>query len=217
MPDKLIIFPCGGNARESLAAIESLNSVKKRWDVIGFIDDDPAFKGRECCGVKVLGGRDVLKKHPEASVLAVPGSPSNYKKRKEIIGSLGIEGGRFATIIDAGARVAADAAIGRNSLIMSGVFISSNVRIGNNCLILPNTSIMHDAVIGDYTCVGANVTISGNAVIGELCYIGSGSRIREKVRVGSGSLVGMGANVLKDAEPGVVVVGNPARVLRRTD
>jgi acetyltransferase-like isoleucine patch superfamily enzyme len=42
--------------------------------------------------------------------------------------------------------------------------------------------------------------------------IGANATILPGVRVGAGALVGAGAVVTKDVPPGVVVVGNPARI-----
>jgi maltose O-acetyltransferase len=38
-----------------------------------------------------------------------------------------------------------------------------------------------------------------------------------RVVIGEGALVGAGAVVTKNVEPGVVVVGNPARVINRVE
>lgn len=215
MPEKLLLFPFGGNTRESLLAIRAINSIKKTWDVLGFLDDDPTVRGKECLGVKVLGGKDALREFPRALVLAVPGSPRTYVKRAEVIASLGLDERRFATIIDPSAVVSPDAHIGHNSLIMANTVVSCGVTVGSHCLVLPNTTISHDTVIDDYTCVGSNVSIAGSVRIGRTCFIGSGSRIKEYVSVGRGALVGLGANVVSDIVAGTVVVGNPARAIRK--
>lgn len=215
MPKKIIIFPFGGNARESLMSIFAINALKRQWETVGFIDDDIASKGKVCCGVKVLGGREVLKKITQAKVLAVPGSPKNFLKRKDIITSLGLESTRFATIIHPSVNIAKDAEIGYGSLIMPNVVISCGVKLGKFSVVLPNTVISHDATIGDYCCFGSNVTVSGNVNIGPECYIGSGVKIRENINIGEKTLLGLGSNVISDIENGVVAVGNPARILRR--
>lgn len=214
MPKKLIIFPFGGNGRESLLTVISADKLKKEWDVIGFIDDDRAAWGKECYGVKVIGGRDVLKKFPDASILAVPGNPDNYLKRKEVIDRLVIEKERFARVIHPSVIVPPDARIGYNVVLMPNVFVSCGVGIGNHCLVLPNTVIGHDSMVGDYCCIGSNVTVSGHVSVGDTCYIGSGSRICNDIMIGARSLVGLGSNVVDDVKAGVVVAGNPARILR---
>lgn len=214
MSKKLIIFPFGGNAREALVTILGIHRIKKKWDVIGFIDDDSSTWGKDCCGIKVLGGKEILKRFSDAHILAVPGSPRNYLKRKDIIESLGIESSRFATVIHPSAVVSPDSRIGYNTLLMPNVVISCAVKIGNHCVILPNTVVSHNSTVGDYCCIGSNVTISGNVTIGSTCYIGSGSKIRENIFIGQRSLLGLGANVVSNVEEGIVVVGNPARVIR---
>lgn len=51
--------------------------------------------------------------------------------------------------------------------------------------------------------------------IGADCWVGAAAIVM--ANVGAGSTVGAGAVVTKPVEPGVVVVGNPARVLKRLD
>lgn len=215
MPRKLFLFPFGGNAREALGIIHDLNRLRKTWDVAGFLDDDQSTWGQEYLGVKVLGGKAVIKDNPRVHILAVPGNPQNYLKRKEVIVSFGRSSSCFVNIIHPSAVMAPDAQIGYNTLIMPNVVLTSHVVIGNHCVILPNSTISHDAVIGDYCCIGSNVSIAGGVVLGESCYLGSGSRVRECVKIGRGSMVGLGSNVLKDVADGVTVVGNPAKPLQK--
>ena len=47
--------------------------------------------------------------------------------------------------------------------------------------------------------------------------IGSGSTILCGVEIGEGAIVGAGSVVTQDVLPGTVVVGNPARLLRRIE
>lgn len=213
MSKELIIFPFGGNAREAIAAIQSINKLKKTWNILGFIDDDSSLWERDFYGIKVLGGKNVLLKHPQARVLAVPGSPDNYLKRKSIINGLEIEASRFIKILSPTTFVSPGVAIGYNTLILPNVVIGPDVFVGNHCVILPNTVISHDSVIGDYCCVGANVVISGWVKIDSNCYIGSGSCIKNNVTIGEKSLVGIGSNVILDVPREVVVAGNPAKIL----
>jgi sugar O-acyltransferase (sialic acid O-acetyltransferase NeuD family) len=214
MPKKLILFPFGGNSREALLSISAINDTAEEWDVIGFVDDDPSHWRKTYFGIKVLGGREVLPMHADAFVLAVPGSPKGYLRRKALLDGLPVEESRFATIIHPSVVRAPDAIIGHNSLIMPNVVVSCGVQLGNHCIVLPNTVISHDSVVGDYCCIGSNVSISGGVNIDRECYIGSGTRIRENITIGERSLVGLGSNVVSDIGSGTVVVGNPARPLR---
>ena len=182
---------------------------------MGFIDDDDSHHGNDYCGVKVLGGRELIEKYKEAFVLAVPGSPKGYLKRKATINSLAVERSRFATIIHPSVVCAPDSVIGYNTLLMAHVVVSCGVRIGNHCVVLPNTVLSHDSSVGDFGCIGSNVSISGSVGIGCECYIGSGVKIREHIRVGDRALIGLGSNVISDIEKETVAVGNPARAIRK--
>ena len=213
MSKKIILFPFGGNAREALQVIRDLNRIKKQWDVVGFTDDDPSLWGKKFDGVKVLGGKDVLKKYREAYVLAVPGRANIYLKRKEIINGLKVPASRSATIIHPTVIVSNDAQVGYNTLIMPYVMVSCGVKIGNHCVMLPQSVVSHDTQIGDYSCVGSNVSISGFVHIKENCYVGSGAKIKEDITIEEKSLVGLGSVVIKDVPPGVTVAGNPAKIL----
>jgi sugar O-acyltransferase (sialic acid O-acetyltransferase NeuD family) len=200
----LLIFPYNGNG------IEALDCIGSAYRFIGFVDDTPEKKGIDPNGYPVME-RNAFERFPDARVLAIPGSPSSYLSRKELIQGLGIAEERFAKVIHPAARVSALASIGDNVLIMAGVVITSNALIGSHTCILPNTVIHHDVVVGDWCLIGSNVTIAGSTVIEENCYIGSGSSIMNGLRVGSGALVGLGSNVICSVEVGTRVVGNPAR------
>jgi len=214
MSKKLLLFPFGGNAREALLSVFAVNEKINEWEILGFLDDDHSHHGKDCCGINVLGGREILEEMPDAFVLAVPGSPKSYATRNKVITSLNIDTSRFATIIHSSVVISPDATIGYNSIIMPNVVISCGVNIGNHCIILPNTVVSHDSTIGDYCCVGSNISISGSVRIGTSCYIGSGTKIREDVSIGDRTLVGLGSNVISDIEADVVAAGSPAKALR---
>ncbi len=75
MSKKLLLFPFGGNAREALISIFAINNIQPEWEIVGFLDDDHSVHEKDYCGIKVLGGRELLSAYDSAYVLAVPGSP----------------------------------------------------------------------------------------------------------------------------------------------
>jgi sugar O-acyltransferase (sialic acid O-acetyltransferase NeuD family) len=205
-PEPLLIFPCNGNG------IEALDCVADRYQVIGFIDDNPEKQRGTCLGHAVMG-RHALLEHPKAHVLAVPGSPATYRARRSAIEGLGVEAERFTSLIHPRASVSPLARIGRNVLLMAGVVITSDAVIGDHVCILPNTVVHHDVVVEDWSLVGANVTLTGGVRLGANSYVGSGSNLMPGVCVGEGALVGLGSNVLRDVAADSRVAGNPAIVL----
>lgn len=202
----LLLFPFNGNAREALAC------AGEDYDVVGFIDDNPAHVGGTFGGCPVLS-RAALDEYPEALVLAVPGSPRTFRERRAVIEGLGIAAHRFARVVHPKATVAPWASVGRNVLIMAGVVITSDAVIGDHVCILPNTVVHHDVHIGAWTLVGSNVTVAGGVRIGSGAYVGSGTSVRDGITIGDGTLVGLGSTVLRNVEAHVVIAGVPARVL----
>jgi sugar O-acyltransferase (sialic acid O-acetyltransferase NeuD family) len=198
---KLVLFPFNGNAIEAIDCVDF-----DEYEIVGFIDDDDKKKS----DVYPLHTREILK-HKEIFLLAVPGSPLSYKKRKDIIDSLNVAPARFVTIIHPTVALGKNVRIGYNSLIMAGVVLTSNVLINNHVCILPNSVIHHDSSVGNYTLIGSNVVIAGGTIIGDSCYVGSGSNIINGITVSDYSLIGLGSNVISNVEANSKVAGNPAK------
>jgi sugar O-acyltransferase (sialic acid O-acetyltransferase NeuD family) len=106
--------------------------------------------------------------------------------------------------------------IGDGSLINALVTIGPNGSLGGHVSINRNASIGHNCLLDDYASVGPGVTICGDCVLAPGAFIGAGAVIGPKVGIGRNAVVGAGAVVMRDVEAGVMVVGNPATVLRDT-
>jgi sugar O-acyltransferase (sialic acid O-acetyltransferase NeuD family) len=205
MKKKLIIFPFNGNA------LEAYDCLGNNFELVCFVDDEVSKYGHYD-GIPITS-RKAIEEHPDALILAVPGSPTSYKKRKEFIDSLNIPTERFATVIHPNASVSKLASIGFNTLIMAGVVVTSNAVIGNNVCILPNSVVHHDSIVGDYTLIGSGVVIAGGTHVKQNCYVGSRSSLINGISVGEFTLVGMGSNVVSSVEANSVIIGNPAKPL----
>lgn len=71
--------------------------------------------------------------------------------------------------------------------------------------------IGHEAHLHKNAELTAGITVAGFVDIGERAYVGVNATLRNRVSIGADSFIGMGAVVTKNVEPGVTVVGNPAR------
>ena len=92
------------------------------------------------------------------------------------------------------------------------------VRIGNNVTLSDCTLLGHDGVIRILnTRFNKKLDSVGAIDIRDNCFIGYGSIVMPRVTIGPDSIVAAGAVVTKDVPPGVVVGGNPARILCTTE
>jgi sugar O-acyltransferase (sialic acid O-acetyltransferase NeuD family) len=208
MKTKLLIFPFNGNG------IEALDCLSDQFECIGFVDDTKEKQGnKNKFGISVFD-RSAFDKYREALVLAVPGSPSSFLQRDEIIENLKLSFDRFVKVIHPRASISSLSTIGFNTLIMENVVIKATASVGNHVCVLPNSVVHHDSKVGDFTLIGANVTIAGYTTIGRQCYIGSGSSIINNITIGDRTLIGMAANVIRSAVNEKILVGNPAKPLK---
>jgi len=214
----LLIAGAGGFARETAAAVHSINAVSPQWDLIGFLDDDPALLGREFEGASVVGTiDDGIARHPDARVVVCTGRPENYFSRPQIVRRLGLAPESYATIIHPAASIAATAAIGHGTVVLAGAVATAQCRIGNHVAVMPLVSLTHDDEIGDFATLASGVRLGGGVRVGPGTYLGAGALVREELTVGSWSLVGMGAVVTRSIPPAEIWAGVPARRRRAVE
>lgn len=92
------------------------------------------------------------------------------------------------------------------------------VRIGNNVTLSDCTLLGHDGVIRILnTRFNKKLDSVGAIDIRDNCFVGHGAIVMPRVTIGPDSIVAAGAVVTKNVPPGVVVGGNPARILCTTE
>lgn|SRR5690554_33224 len=110
--------------------------------------------------------------------------------------------------------------IGEGSVLCHFTHLTSNIKIGKYFHANIYSYVAHDCIIGDYVTFAPKVSCNGNVHIEDHAYIGTGAVLKQgtpdkPLVIGRGAIVGMGAVVTKDVAPGVIVIGNPAKILER--
>lgn len=212
----LVFLGAGGTARDVLSLVEDLNREKKRYRCVAMLDDDEKLWGQEIQGVPIAGPLADAKRFDSAQFVNTLGSPRNYHCRYEVPDRLGLSPKRFATLVHPTASISKSSGIGDGAILLPHVVLLSSVTIGTQVLILAGSVLNHDVRIGDYAILASAVNLSGAVEVGRYSYIGSGACLIQGIRVGDHALVGMGSVVRKNVAPSTVVVGNPARLLRKS-
>lgn len=127
--------------------------------------------------------------------------------------------------------------------IEPGAIIRDNVSIGRNAVIMMGAILNIGAIVGEGTMIDMGAVLGGRATVGKNCHIGAGAVLAgviepasakpvvvddgvlvganavviEGVHIGAGAVVAAGAVVIEDVEPGKVVAGCPARVIKDKD
>jgi acetyltransferase-like isoleucine patch superfamily enzyme len=186
-------------------------------------------------GVKVLEGA-VVGKQPSLS-------PRSTAKRDPLPPAEIGDGTIVSTgaIVFAGTRIGARVIVGDQACVRERVDIGDDVVVGRGVLVENDTTIgaltkiQADAYITAYSTLEDNVFIAPRVITTNDNFMGrterrheliKGPTVRRGARVGGGAIlcpgivvgeeafVGAGAVVTRDVAPRMLVVGNPARVLR---
>lgn len=210
----LVIVGSGGFGRETAEAVHALTASGVSWRLLGFIDDDPARAGQVIDGTPVLGGREELKRLPNARVVVCTGRPGNYVSRPRIVSELGLRPERYATIIHPSAVVSPSSSVGPGTVLLAHAVLTAAVRVGAHVAVMPHVTLTHDDIVEDFATLASRSALGGGARVSRCAYIGAGAIIGEQRVVGELALVGMGAVVTKDVPPREVWAGVPARRMR---
>jgi sugar O-acyltransferase (sialic acid O-acetyltransferase NeuD family) len=209
--ESLLLVGAGGFARETAAAVQSVNAVRDRWQLLGFLDDDPALRGREFEGVSVIGSVDEgVAEHPLARVVICTGGPQDYFSRARIV-SLRLPRERYATVVHPAASVPASVDLGDGTVILAGAVATARCRIGSHVAVMPMVAVTHDVEVGDFVTLASGACLGGGARVQTGAYVGAGAIVRERLTVGAWSLLGMGAVLTRPVPPAEVWAGVPAR------
>ncbi len=133
-----------------------------------------------------------------------------------------------------GARLEDDVDVGPFARLRKGAHLAKGVHMGNfgevkNSYLGPGTKMGHFSYLGDTTVEGdvnigaGTVTCNFDGVhknptqIGKGAFIGSDTMLVAPVKVGEGAITGAGAVVTHDVPPNTIVVGVPARAIRKKE
>lgn len=203
----LIIVGAGGLGRKVFVCLRRLNTSKK-WNILGFIDDDEQALDGKKCDLKIIGRiSDWEPSEDQVFVMAI----SDPHTKRIVSDHLLNKGAKFETIVSPDVIMGDYVEIGEGSVIMTPYNVESGAQIGKFVTILGST-IALDGKLGDYSTTGgfANLTCAN---IGKEVYVGSHAVVLSHVNVGDGAYIGVGSIVIKDVPEYKKVFGNPARVV----
>lgn len=206
MMKDIVLVGNSGFAGEIEWLIERINAEGRRWNFLGFINnDDPSAFGdddflrhydKELCVGIAVGNTSIRKRLYE-----------QYRKNRKLI---------FPILADPKAIISDRANIGMGSIICAGTIITVDVKIGDFTIINLDCTTGHGAEVGSFVTVNPGVNISGDVTVGDMVNIGTGSQIFQGISIGDETVIGAGAVVNRNLLGSCTAVGVPAKVIKRS-
>ena len=206
------VYCAGGFGGVTYELATEVNVGNARWEKILYIDDAPE-KFEQDNNILTFEQFTATYRPEEAEIIIAAGEP---RLREYLFNKVKACGYYVPNIIHPMANAQKITKIGEGNIILNFSYISaSNVTMGNNNIVMPYAQISHDNIIGSHCVITSAANLSGTTVLGDRVYIGVGAKLRESITIGHDAIVGMGAIVVKSVDEESVVMGLPAKEVRK--
>jgi sugar O-acyltransferase (sialic acid O-acetyltransferase NeuD family) len=198
----LYLAGAGGVGREALDV-----ALAQGRHIVAFLDDELA--GQTVRGLPVLAPSEAPRGEGYLIAIADPAA------RARLSDLLDRRGMAAVTLVHRTAAVGPDTSLAAGCLIHANAYISSSVSIGAHCQVHYNATVGHDATLDERVTVYPGANVAGSVHLAADVTVGSNAVVLDELTVGRGGFIGAGAVVTRDVAPGAVVIGSPARPLKK--
>ena len=165
--------------------------------------------------IRVISIDEAAAAFKDAYVAAAIGSP---KTRETVTRRAEQHGFRIATLVHPRVERSRWITLGAGAVVCAGSILTTNITLGEHVQINLDCTIGHDVRMADFATLAPGVHVSGWVTVGRRAYIGTGASIINGTEdrplvIGDDAVVGAGACVTRSVDPGVTVVGVPAKPL----
>lgn len=188
----------------------NINEFEHKYDVLGFLDDDPDKIGQVIYGLKVLGPVSDAVKFKNQNISLVVGIAQPAVK-SHIVDFLSKYDFDFPPFISKSVWLSKEVTIGKGVILYPGVSINYESFLGDFVIINMNCAIGHNCTISSYSTLAPGVNLAGFTFVEECVDIGIGVSTKQNLRIGNSSLIGGQSMLIKDIPPGSRIVGIPGR------
>ena len=105
--------------------------------------------------------------------------------------------------------------LGNGIQIMPNVVVHCYSKIGDFTILNTSSTIDHQCEIGNGVHIMGGVSIAGRVKIGDYVTIGTNATIFPGIKIAEGAFIGAGSVVRKNVKKNEIIVGNPAKFLRK--
>lgn len=211
------IFGASGFGKEVMPLLRQQLHGATDVDLV-FVDDAPSTELLN--GHRVMTYQQWMKEPSSERFISI--AIANSVAREKLTERCQSDGVKFIDICASNVIELDAVSLGEGSILCPFVTLTSNIRIGKQFHANIYSYVAHDCVIGDYVTFAPGVKCNGNVIVEDHAYIGTGAILKQgtpnkPLVIGRGAVIGMGAVVIKNVASGKTVIGNPARVLVKSE
>lgn len=183
------------------------------YEVVAFLDDNPALWGTTVQGIPVLGpcadAARAVAAGAEGAVVFL-GSPHNRERVARIVIAVGLD---LPVVLHPRAYVAPSATLGMGTIVGAMATVSTGARVGELVMVAPTAMVSHHVEVGDLAQLSPGCRLGGRSRVGRRAFLGLGATVVSERTVGDDAVVWAGAVVTANVAPGTTVAGVPARLI----
>ncbi|MGD0709902.1 MAG: acetyltransferase [Bacteroidales bacterium] len=189
---------------------------QRKYEVVGFIDDNLNNKGITIRNIPVIGTMSDLpqlikKFNIYGGIVAI----GNNQQRRNLGLKIKNTGLELINAIHPTVHIDSDVQIGEGNCFCQGVIIVTGSKLGNSINIHTGATIDHDNIIEDGANIGPGAHTAGRVTICKDAFLGAGTVVIPDGIVGEGAITGAGTVVIRPVEPYTKVVGVPAKIIEK--
>ena len=211
---RVIGLGAGGHARVVIEILRLLSG----YELVGLLDPRQELWDSDVLGVPVLGDDRLLSELRNQGVdfaFIGLGTVGDTRPRRRLYEIVRRQGFQFIKAIHPQSIIAPSVELGHGPTIMAGAVINTGAKLGDNVIVNTGSIVEHDCIIGDHVHIATGARLAGTVRVGEGAHIGLGASILQGLEVGQNAIVGAGAVVISNVPDNTVVVGVPARILKK--
>jgi len=213
---RVVGLGAGGHAAVVIEALRAAGV----YEVVGLTDPRRELWGSTLLGVEGLVEDDKLRRQYDQSVshafIGLGGASDNGPRRR-LFELAQVQGFELVTVVHPTAVLSPSARLGSGATVLATAVISANSVLGENVIVNTAAIVEHDCSIADHVHVATGARLASGVRVDTGAHIGVGATVLQGLSIGTGAVVGAGAVVTHDVDPATVVVGVPARPLRRVN
>ena len=188
---------------------QNLELFNEKYNLLGFLDDDPPKLNKSLYGSTVIGTIASLDKFPKGVAVAI--GIASPRIKAIIVKKISHLPLLFPSFIAKNAWLSNNVKIGKGVIIYPGVSINHGSVINDFVIINMNCALGHDANIGPFCSLAPGVNFGGFTKIGEGVEIGIGVCTIQGITVGDGAIIGGQTMLIKDVSEYTKIVGVPGK------